>query len=41
MPILGSGAFRLNINRACRVINTVINKTPGKEEVLIIHPNFI
>jgi len=40
MPILGSGAFRLCINRAYRSINNTINKTSGRIEVLIIHPDF-
>jgi hypothetical protein len=40
VPILGSGAFRLDINRSYQTIKGTINRTPGRVAVLIVHPDF-
>jgi O-acetyl-ADP-ribose deacetylase (regulator of RNase III) len=40
VPILGSGAFRLDINKAYQIINSTINRARGRMVVLIVHPNF-
>lgn len=40
IPLLGTGAFGLNINKAYHIINTAAKYTPEKGTVLIIHPDF-
>lgn len=40
IPVLGSGAFRLCINKAYASINKAAKDTRGKTVVLIIHPDY-
>jgi O-acetyl-ADP-ribose deacetylase (regulator of RNase III) len=40
IPVLGSGAFSLRINKCYAAINRAAKKTPGKMIVLIVHPDY-